>query len=129
MTQPVHIPHNAPDLQTLETGVDDGVKFRLTVDADGGPSRGVCQGLFYLDGGHSEQEHVHDVDETLYVILGDGHLRLADRQIAIAQGDTVYIPAGTPHGLMADDGADLTVHFTFQTDRFADVTFEARDFA
>ncbi|SIS83739.1 Cupin domain-containing protein [Roseivivax lentus] len=124
MAQPVYIPNNSPDLVTMEEAENGGLKYRLTVDAEGGPSDNLCQGIFYLYDGHSESTHVHDVDEVIYVLAGNGHVRLGDREMRLSPGDTVYIPAGVPHGFTAKDNADLTVHFTFPVDRFSDVVYD-----
>ena len=129
MTNPIIIANNAPDLITMEEAENGGLKYRLTVDADGGPSRGLCQGLFYLYDGHSESMHSHDVAETIYVLAGNGHIHLEDREVLLSPGDTIFIPAGTRHGFTAKDNADLVVHFTFPTDRFSDVTYHYQEAA
>jgi mannose-6-phosphate isomerase-like protein (cupin superfamily) len=47
------------------------------------------------------EEHVHaDEDEIIYVIAGQGTLRLGDRQQAIDAGWFAAIPRGTPHSIV-----------------------------
>lgn len=54
--------------------------------------------------------HRHGVSEELYHITGGaGWVWLADRWLAVAPGDTVYIPPGTPHCARADAGAPLVI--------------------
>lgn len=44
--------------------------------------------------------HRHPLSEELYhVIAGHGMMQLGDTPIAIAPGDTICIPPGTPHAL------------------------------
>ncbi|ETX29964.1 cupin domain-containing protein [Roseivivax isoporae] len=122
MTQPIHIPYETPEVKVMEEATRGGLRYRLMVDADHGPSSGVTQGMFYLDGGHAETRHRHGVTETVHVVEGTGHAVLGDREIAIKTGDTLFIPAGTRHGFAADD--DMTLFFTFPADRFAEVDYD-----
>ncbi|MHA6345007.1 cupin domain-containing protein [Roseivivax sp. CAU 1761] len=121
MPHPVHIPKDAPELKVMEEARLGGLKYRLLVDADGGPSASLCQGLFYLAAGHSESAHRHEVAETVHVISGRGTARLGDRDLALAPGDTLYIPPGQDHGFTAEE--DMTTLFSFPVDRFSEVTY------
>jgi quercetin dioxygenase-like cupin family protein len=119
--QAVIIPAEAPDLKVMKEARRRGLKYRLLVDADGGPSERVCQGLFYLDDGHAESPHSHDVPETVHVIEGRGLAVVGDRRHEIGPGDTVFIPANLVHGFETPES--LTLLFTFPVDRFADVAY------
>ncbi|MEM1302996.1 MAG: cupin domain-containing protein, partial [Pseudomonadota bacterium] len=59
--------------------------------------------------------------ETMYVISGHGHAILGDQSIALAPGDTLFIPAHQLHGFEATE--DMEMLYTFPTARFADVTY------
>ncbi len=122
MTQPIHIPYESPEVKVMHEAQRGGLKYRLVVDADHGPSSGLTQGLFYLYGSHTESMHRHGVTETVHVIEGTGTVTIEDRDIAIKTGDTLFIPAGQRHGFEADD--DMTLFFTFPVDRFADVDYD-----
>lgn len=119
--QPVIVPDGAPELKTMQEAARKGLKYRLLIDADGGPSEGLCQGLFYLEGGHAESPHWHDVPETVHVIEGHGLAVLGDQRTEINPGDTVFVPAGLAHGFEAPES--MTLLFSFPVDRFADVTY------
>ena len=41
---------------------------------------------------------VHDDQEALYVVSGEGELRLKDQIVVLKPGTAVYVPPGTPHG-------------------------------
>ncbi|ETX15122.1 cupin [Roseivivax halodurans JCM 10272] len=122
MTQPIHIPGERPEVRVMHESQHGGLQYRLMVDADYGPSGGVCQGIFHLYGGHTEKVHRHGLDETVHVIDGTGKVSLEDREIEIKTGDTLFIPAGHRHGFDADD--DMTLFFTFPTDRFTKVDYD-----
>ncbi|SLN59317.1 Acireductone dioxygenase [Roseivivax jejudonensis] len=125
MTQPIHIPHETPEVKVLRETTRGGLKYRLLVDADYGPSSEITQGLFYLYGGHVEDLHRHDIPETLHVVEGSGKITLEDREIEVTPGDTVFVPAGCRHGFDADD--DMTLLFTFPVPRFAEIDFDYGD--
>lgn len=127
MTQPIHIPYETPEVRVLDETVRGGLRYRLLIDADHGPSGEVTQGLFYLDGGYSEKRHSHNVTETLHVVAGTGTIAIEDREIGIKTGDAVFVPAGHRHALRADD--DLTLFFTFPVDRMSEVRFDGGEAA
>ncbi len=41
---------------------------------------------------------VHDDQEAVYVISGEGELRVGEEVVPLRPGTAVYIPPGTPHG-------------------------------
>ena len=119
MTLPVHIPHGSPDLKAMTEDRHGGLQYRLLIDADGGPSSDLCQGIYYLQENHAESPHRHNVSETIYVLKGNGRAILGDQTIELSEGDTLFIPAGQVHEFEAD--AMMEMMFTYPVDRFADV--------
>jgi mannose-6-phosphate isomerase-like protein (cupin superfamily) len=44
--------------------------------------------------------HTHaDLDEVIYVVAGDGAIRLGANAVTISPGSMTAIPRGTPHGI------------------------------
>ena len=44
--------------------------------------------------------HVHDrVDEVIYVVAGEGAVRIGEQENAIQAGSLVFVPNGSEHGL------------------------------
>lgn len=123
--QPVHIPDGAPDLKVMKEASRAGLKYRLLIDADGGPSSDLCQGLFYIEDGHAESPHHHDIPETIHVIEGKGFAILGDKRQPLSPGDALFIPAGLVHGFEAPEA--MTLLFSFPVDRFADVAYHDAD--
>jgi mannose-6-phosphate isomerase-like protein (cupin superfamily) len=55
-------------------------------------------------------EHLHRLSEELYLVTaGAGTIRVGEEERAIAAGDCVAIPPGTPHRLRNDGEVDLVV--------------------
>ncbi|HTR76084.1 MAG TPA: cupin domain-containing protein [Solirubrobacterales bacterium] len=55
-------------------------------------------------------EHLHRRSEELYLVTaGRGVLRVGEEERAVAVGDCVAIPPGTPHRLRNDGEVDLVV--------------------
>ena len=60
--------------------------------------------------------HVHRVSEVIFA-HGPGEQRLGDERRRVADGDVVFIPAGTPHGLRNTGSAPLRLEAVFPSDR------------
>lgn len=123
MTDPIFIRADAPELQRWSDERLGRAQYRLLVDASGGPSRAIVQGLLYMERGDREALHRHpDHPETVHVIEGEGVAQFPGRSVPLHPGDTLFVPAGTPHGWAAPD-TDMTLIFTFPADRLANVAF------
>ncbi|HVF74671.1 MAG TPA: cupin domain-containing protein [Acidimicrobiales bacterium] len=85
--------------------------WRLVVDPEGRARLAVL--LERCAPGDAIPLHRHDVDEAIYVIDGEGEYRLGDHVEAVATGDTVFIPAGTPHGTRNTGQRPLHIHAVF----------------
>ena len=60
--------------------------------------------------GRATIEHLHRRSEELYLVTaGAGRLRVGEEERAVAAGDCVAIPPGTPHRLHNDGEVDLVV--------------------
>ncbi len=124
MTEPVHIPAGSPALQSWDDPRHGGVGYRLLVDADWGPSRGVTQGVVEFAPGDRENLHRHPSHcETIHVLAGHGQAELPGRSLPLSPGDTVFVPAGVPHAWSAPD-SEMRLLFTFPADRLDDVTYD-----
>jgi mannose-6-phosphate isomerase-like protein (cupin superfamily) len=58
-------------------------------------------------GGEIGQETHDTADQTLVFVSGGGHAAFGSDRRAVAAGDVVIVPAGTPHNFLADSGQAL----------------------
>ncbi|MGC9319550.1 MAG: cupin domain-containing protein [Armatimonadota bacterium] len=59
---------------------------------------GFSVGVAYYTAEEFGELQVHDDQEAVYVISGEGDLRVGDEVVALRPGTAVYVPPGTPHG-------------------------------
>lgn len=85
--------------------------WRLVVDPDRRASLAIL--LERCAVGDAIPLHRHDVDEAVYVIDGEAEYRLGEVDVRVATGDTVFIPAGTPHGTRNVGDRPLHIHAVF----------------
>lgn len=55
----------------------------------------------------------HETEEVAYVVSGIGELRLDDGTVAFAEGDALFIPAGTWHAVANTGDEDVVMVFGF----------------
>lgn len=56
-----------------------------------------------LAAGASHEPHHHDNhEEVFYIVGGTGAVLLGEERHAIREGDAIYVPIGTQHGLIND---------------------------
>jgi len=62
------------------------------------PQATLTLGIVELNAGQSNPLHVHsNSDEVIYVLSGSGEQRVGRETVILKAGDTLRIPAGTPH--------------------------------
>jgi mannose-6-phosphate isomerase-like protein (cupin superfamily) len=60
--------------------------------------------------GEETAEHFHpQTEELYYFVAGEGRMRLGEEESAVATGDCVVIPPGTPHKLFNHGTAPLVL--------------------
>jgi mannose-6-phosphate isomerase-like protein (cupin superfamily) len=60
-----------------------------------------------LPGGEDIGEEVHEVDQILYAVEGEGEAFLDGRRVPFAKGDAVAVPAGTRHNISNEETKPL----------------------
>lgn len=58
--------------------------------------------LYRLDPGRRFARHEHPFHELGVVLAGQGRLLIAEEGRRVGEGDSFYIPGGTPHGFEVD---------------------------
>ncbi len=62
------------------------------------PGSGITLGIVELNAGQSNPLHVHpNSDEVIYMLSGRGEHQVGQETVILKAGDTLRIPAGTPH--------------------------------
>ncbi len=80
----------------------DGSEIRELMHPDRHPVQRQSLAEAQIQPGQQTQLHQHKITEEIYhVIGGSGIMTLGDEHFAIGVGDTVVIPAGTPHCVAA----------------------------
>jgi quercetin dioxygenase-like cupin family protein len=57
--------------------------------------------------------HTHDVDEAITILDGAAEARLGEERRRVGPGTTVFIPAGTPHGIVNVGETSVDIHAAF----------------
>ncbi len=72
-------------------------------------SRTLSQGknssmtLFSFDKGEGISTHSSDGDAFVYIIDGEAEITIDNEVFSVKQGETIVMPAGIPHGLVATE--------------------------
>jgi mannose-6-phosphate isomerase-like protein (cupin superfamily) len=75
--------------------------------------------VYRIPPGASEGVHAHHhgddnlgaLDETYYVVSGQGHMIIDGRRVPVATGECIFVPAGVPHGIEnTSTDTDLKIH-------------------
>ena len=123
----VHVRANDTDLQSWPDPDRQGnVRFRVLIDADGGPSSGVAQGLAIFEAGDAEGAHAHDRPETAYVASGGGTLTAGGEDTPAEAGDMFFVPPGLVHAWRAGEEG-MRLLYSFPADRMAEVAYDWTD--
>lgn len=93
----------APDPRTISEGqvLQRYFSDRWSKDLIGGPeiptASGFSLGVASYHATEFGEPQVHDDQEALYVILGQGEIMLDDRVFPVQAGTAVFVPPGTRH--------------------------------
>lgn len=79
------LPWDASDAPT-----EDGVRRRLEADGFSALCWSDAPGAHY-------DEHAHDRDESIWLVSGEIRFGAAGRELVLAPGDRLMLPAGTLH--------------------------------
>lgn len=118
----VHVRAGDTDLQSRDDA-QGSARFRVLIDADGGPSSKLVQGLSVFEAADTEAAHSHDRPETAYVVSGGGTLTVGDEENQAEAGDVFFIPPGLVHSWRAGEEG-LHVLFSFPGDRMSEVAYD-----
>lgn len=82
--------------------------------------------LMSLQRGEEIGVEVHDGDQILYVIEGEGCAVLNDSQIKIDKGSIVFVPAGVPHNVVNKDDEPLKLFTVYAPPQHAAGTVQPK---
>jgi putative monooxygenase len=63
--------------------------------------------------GTSTADLSHETEELAYIVSGRGVIRLEDRDVPVAAGQALYVPAKIWHAVLNPGGEDLVMVFSF----------------
>jgi mannose-6-phosphate isomerase-like protein (cupin superfamily) len=88
----------------------DGSTIRELLHPDHHPVRGLSLAEALVAPGAETASHVHDQAQEIYhVTAGQGLMTLGRDRFSVGEGDSVLIPAGTPHSIANTGEGDLTL--------------------
>ncbi len=70
-------------------------------------------GITEFKEGMTSLTHQHDVNEALYILSGEGTLKVGEILHKVAAGDFIYVPRHTDHTILTDLGSSLKIFFIF----------------
>jgi mannose-6-phosphate isomerase-like protein (cupin superfamily) len=72
----------------------------------------IQAGIIRLHAGRNDIQEPHSVDEVYYIIEGSGFIKLDDKDHAIKQGTSIFVPARTEHKFHGNN-QDLVIFYAF----------------
>ncbi len=81
-------------MQQYPLGANENIRFtRLSSD-------GLSTNLLMQVRGREPLHHDADSDITMFLLRGQGTIRIGDRSFPVKAGDVLHIPRGVPHGFV-----------------------------
>ena len=59
--------------------------------------------------GKEIESHVDPMEEIYFIASGSGKMRVDEETRTVGPGDAIWIPVGSPHGLLNDGQEDCTI--------------------
>ncbi len=57
--------------------------------------------------------HKHDVDEALYILSGEGEVKVGKEMHPVKAGDFIHVPRGSDHTMITGRESKLKIFFVF----------------
>ncbi len=70
-------------------------------------------GIVEFKPGKQPNAHTHEVEEALYILSGNGKIKIEGQCFNIQKGDFAYIPAGKSHLVLTGEQDPLKILFMF----------------
>lgn len=90
----------APEWMTIASGI----RIRRMVEGNG------CSIILYrLDPGRRFERHDHPFAEFVVVLGGSGRALVGNQSRTLKEGDSIFVPGGTPHGFEVDSDSEVVL--------------------
>ena len=93
----------AADAPAVTVKAGTGTRMQVLVGPDQGAPNFVLR-RFIMEQGGGMPLHTNEVEHEQYVLRGRATIRIGDAVHDVAQGHTLYIPAGAPHSYEVVEG-------------------------
>ena len=123
MANKPHIRHLDDVAWETRPGRTDGVRWKLLIDADRGPSRGFSLGILQFPPGTTLAPHHHGPQEIYWIRDGHGELLIGGEKQQVGPNSIVYIPENCVHGIANTGDTPLTLMWVFPTDTWGEVEY------
>ncbi len=105
-------------------GANPNLRWRFLFDASKHQNEDLSMGCLRVPVGESLPLHYHEEQEIYYILQGKGEVLMSATDAkSVRQGDSVYIPKSTPHGMKNIGETDFMFLWIFPTDSWHDVEY------
>ncbi|MAT88592.1 MAG: cupin [Aestuariivita sp.] len=110
--------------ERVSDGANPNLSWRFLIDASKQKSEGLSMGCLRLPVGETLPLHNHKEQEIYYILQGKGEILISNTATRpVVEGDSVYIPTGSPHGIKNTGDNDLMFLWVFPTDSWHEVGY------
>ena len=78
----------------------DSISSHLLASARTCHSKHLTTTLVEMQSGGVQKIHSHEPEQTYFILEGGGSMTVADETTDVKAGDCIFIPSGSPHGLV-----------------------------
>jgi mannose-6-phosphate isomerase-like protein (cupin superfamily) len=82
-------------------------------------TKGIQAGIIRLHPFQKDTQEPHSVDEVYYVIEGSGFIEINNKNYAIKERTSVFVPAGADHKFHGNN-QDLVIFYVLGSDIYSD---------
>jgi quercetin dioxygenase-like cupin family protein len=93
----------ASDVKATPVAAGTATQVQVLVGPDEGAPNFVLR-RFIMGNGGGMPRHTNEVEHEQYVLRGRARITIGDATHEVAEGHTLYIPAGAPHSYQVIDG-------------------------